>query len=98
MRTIDQLRKLLNPKGEKNGKWTYVPVSYITTIGDIKDQHVELHAVYFDTLGGFMGAAEKCEIALGNDIADLKAGLTNMLKACDSNPTITNEELNLIRS
>jgi hypothetical protein len=39
MRTLEELKQLLNPNGERNGKWTHVPVKkqYTADITYIRD-------------------------------------------------------------
>lgn len=101
MRTLEELKQLLNPNGERNGKWTHVPVAKRSEV-EFKDRtiivedYVELHEVYFDQNGEFLGITKYPVNISGNDIEDLKLYLELMLKSCNNNPVITEEEKNLI--
>jgi len=92
MRTIEELKKLLNPDGERNGKWTHVPVEKEV----LNNKYIELHEVFFDNNGDFIGITKDPVKLLAGDIDDLKLGLELMLRSCNNNPIITNEEKELI--
>jgi hypothetical protein len=92
MRTIEELKQLLNPNGDPNGKWTHVPVEK-----EVNGQkYIELHEVFFDDLGDFIGITKNPVQLSGYNIDDLKSGLVLMLKSCNNTPVITNEEKELI--
>ena len=101
MRTLQELKELLNPDGSKNGHWTHVPVLKKSIVnlkrGDVVEEYIELHELYFDDNGDFLGIINTPSSVLGNDIEDLKLGLSLMLKSC-GNPVITEEEKDLIRN
>lgn len=97
MRTLEELTDLLNPERKKINKWMYIVVEKQQEMPSKRvETYLEIHEVYFDQTGNFIGITENPRIPQGDDLDDLIKGLGMMMKDAKANPIITWKEHQLI--